>query len=89
MQNPQPHSPQTSTTSATEQDTDQARITELETRLLFMEDTVDKLNEELATLSHDFLLARQAMQLMNKRIEQLSKQDGPMQLGDEPPPPHY
>ena len=89
MQNSQQHSSQSPVSSASEEERQQARITELETRLLFMEDTVDQLNEELANLSHDFLLARQAMQLMNTRIEQLLKQDGQLQGGDEAPPPHY
>lgn len=65
------------------------RITELESRIVFLEDTVDQLNDQLATLSNDFLMARQAMQLINKRLEQLQNNTNAGEPGKEAPPPHY
>lgn len=68
----------------------QSRIDELETRITFLEDTIDTLNNEIGRLSQDFVLAHQAMQLMNRRIEQLAQNSGQDRMaGDEPPPPHY
>lgn len=90
MQNPQQHSPSPADSDCADEMNQQAsRITELETRVLFLEDTIEQLNSELTSLNSDFLMARQAMQLMNKRIEQLLKLDSQGQGGDEPPPPHY
>lgn len=68
----------------------QSRIDELETRITFLEDTIDTLNSEITRLSQDFAMAHQAMQLMNRRLEQLAQHSGPDRMaGDEPPPPHY
>ncbi|MDO6682567.1 MULTISPECIES: SlyX family protein [unclassified Oceanobacter] len=66
------------------------RITELETRLSYMDETVDTLNEQITHLSADFTLARQAMQLMNRRLEQLAANTGDLKSSqDDAPPPHY
>jgi SlyX protein len=67
----------------------QSRIDELETRVTYLEDTIDTLNSEIARLTQDFLIAHQAMQLMNRNIEQLAHQPGDKSQGIEPPPPHY
>ncbi|GGY45019.1 protein SlyX [Bacterioplanes sanyensis] len=69
---------------------DNTRIVELETRVAFLEHTVETLNEQLATLNRDFILAHQALQLMNKRLESLqSGQAGVKDFSEETPPPHY
>lgn len=66
------------------------RVDELETRIAFLEETIDSLNTEVARLSRDFLLAHQAMQHMNRRLEQLAERPGNQgDPGIEPPPPHY
>lgn len=68
----------------------QQRIDELEMRVAFMEDTIDSLNAQLVTFTQDFALAKQAMQMMNRRLEQLqSGQADIRDSADEPPPPHY
>ncbi|WP_442903793.1 SlyX family protein [Gilvimarinus sp. 1_MG-2023] len=55
-----------------------------------MDETVDTLNEQITHLSADFTLARQAMQLMNRRLEQLAANTGDLKSSqDDAPPPHY
>lgn len=70
-------------------DNSSEQIVELQTRLLFMEETVEQLNQQIADLSAEFMLAKQAMQLMNKRLEQVMNNPFSEQKGQEPPPPHY
>ncbi|MFK4753467.1 MULTISPECIES: SlyX family protein [Oceanospirillaceae] len=66
------------------------RITELETRLSYMDETVETLNDQITRLSADFTLAHQAMQLMNRRLEQLAANTGDIKSAqDDAPPPHY
>ena len=38
------------------------RVTQLETRITYLEDTVETLNKELATISAEFRLAKEALQ---------------------------
>lgn len=66
------------------------RITEMETRITFLEDTVDTLNGELAELSSEFRMVKEAIQLMYRKFEQAqSDNSGISNPADEPPPPHY
>ena len=68
----------------------QERINELESRLAFLENTVDDLNSELAELSQQFTLAKRAMQMMHQKLEQMGgDQAGIKNPADEAPPPHY
>lgn len=68
----------------------QQRITELETRMAFLEDTVDTLNAQVADLSQQFTLAKRAIQMLHEKLEQASSADtGIKNLADETPPPHY
>ncbi len=68
----------------------QQRIDELEMRVAFMEDTIDSLNNQLASLTQDFSLARRAMQMMNQRLEQMQSGDAVVKdSAEETPPPHY
>lgn len=65
-------------------------IQELEIRITFLENTVDELNQQLTSVTQEFSLAKQAMRLMHKRIEQIQAND--LQEDDfveETPPPHY
>lgn len=71
-------------------ETHQEQIVELETRIAFLEDTVDSLNSEVADLSQQFELAKRAIQMMHQKLEQAGAGDnGIKQLSDETPPPHY
>ncbi|AXQ96515.1 SlyX family protein [Pseudoalteromonas piscicida] len=64
------------------------RITELEAKLAFQEDTIETLNEELK--AHQLRLAK-----MQRQIELLAEKmkegrdPGLMPQHQEPPPPHY
>lgn len=73
-----------------DQQQQQQRITELETRMAFLEDTVDTLNAQAADLSQQFTLAKRAIQMLHEKLEQASSADsGIKNPADEPPPPHY
>lgn len=75
--------------SAYDQNSEQ-RITELETRIVFLEDTIDTMNTELSNLSADFRMAREALQLLYKKLEQFqSGSSGIRNVDEETPPPHY
>lgn len=66
------------------------QIVELETRITYLEDTVDSLNSELSELSQQFQLAKAALQNIYAKLEQF--QAGQSEINsnaDEPPPPHY
>lgn len=73
-----------------QRDAGQQRIDELEMKVAFLEETVDALNSQMADLTQQFDLARQAMQMMNKKLEQLQADDGQVKdSSQEAPPPHY
>lgn len=66
------------------------KIADLETRIAFLEDTVETLNQELSAVSAEFRLAKEALQLVYRRMEQMQSGDsGISNPADEPPPPHY
>ena len=84
------HSEQGHKSLQTTDDAAQRRIDELEVKLAFMEETVDTLNSQMAELPQQFDLARQAMRMMNKKLEQLQADDGQVKdSSQEAPPPHY
>jgi SlyX protein len=66
------------------------RMTELETRLEFQDETIARLNDELVAQQQDITRLTKTMALM---IDQFSKQGfdvlDMMDEKDEPPPPHY
>ncbi|WP_221799046.1 SlyX family protein [Oceanobacter mangrovi] len=67
-----------------------ARIAELEIRIAYMDETIDALNQQVSRLTLDFETAREAMKMMNQRIEQLMQSQGPGKSpADDAPPPHY
>ncbi|UTW08628.1 SlyX family protein [Pseudomonas benzenivorans] len=65
----------------------EARITELESRLAFQDDTIQALSDEI--VAQQRLLERVQLQLeaLAKRQEELGGQFGDDE--DEAPPPHY
>lgn len=67
----------------------QRRIDELEMRTVFMEDTIEALSRQLADITQEFALAKQAMQLLNSRLEQVQGGGQIKNPADETPPPHY
>jgi SlyX protein len=63
------------------------RVTELETRLAFQDDTLHELNEVLVQQQHQLTqMSRQLDQLIERYREMAGGQYG---AGDETPPPHY
>jgi SlyX protein len=64
-------------------------IEDLETRIAFLEDLVESLNQQLADINQEFSLAKQAMRLMNQRLEQVTLHSNGKSDAPEPPPPHY
>lgn len=66
------------------------RIDELEIRTVYLEDTVDGLNQQLAKLTQEFLLAKDAMRLINQRLQQMQDNQATVKdFSEETPPPHY
>jgi SlyX protein len=64
------------------------RVTELETRLAFQDDTLHELNEVLVQQQHQLTqMSRQLDQLIERYREMAGGQYG--EAGDETPPPHY
>lgn len=63
------------------------RLTELETRLAFLDDTVLQLNDELARQQKELANVHRTLHLMMEQMKQMTHQGQPAQ--DEPPPPHY
>lgn len=60
----------------------------LQERIAFLENTVDTLNDELATLARDMEVAKSAMQHIYSKMERLNN-ERPDTNTPEPPPPHY
>ena len=67
----------------------EARITELEMQITHLESTIDTMNAAMSNLSQDFLLAKEAMQLMNRRLESMNTPNNEKSVLDDTPPPHY
>ncbi|WP_341220073.1 SlyX family protein [uncultured Pseudoalteromonas sp.] len=63
------------------------RISDLEMRVAFQEDTLDKLSDVIAEQDHIITDLRRAITLLNDQLKKVdTRQDLP---SDEPPPPHY
>ena len=65
------------------------RIIELETQVAYFEQTIEQLNQSMATISQEFMLAKEAMQLMNRRLESMASPSSPKDIAADVPPPHY
>ncbi|MDO6452842.1 SlyX family protein [Neptunomonas phycophila] len=63
------------------------RISDLEMRVAFQEDTLDKLSDVIAEQDRIITDLRRAITLLNDQLKKVdTRQDLP---SDEPPPPHY
>ena len=70
---------------------DNQRLTDLEIRLAYLEDTLTTLDGVIARQSDEIARLEQTTRALFKRLANLDEQLaslGPDQ-GDEPPPPHY
>ncbi|HEX8540363.1 hypothetical protein AFK24_19870 [Pseudomonas syringae] len=65
----------------------EARVTELESRLAFQDDTIQALNDVLVTQQRALDRLQQQMAAMLKRQEELGSQFDTFE--EDAPPPHY
>lgn len=66
------------------------RITELESRLEFQDETIQRLNDEMVQLQHKLFAQEKQLKHLSERQQMLAGNDDgadPNQI--EPPPPHY
>ena len=68
---------------------DQERITELESRVAFQEDTLDKLNDIVSNQEIEIERLTRMLKLMNQQLKSLSTDLPTGSPDNEPPPPHY
>lgn len=66
---------------------DHDRISELESRLEFMDDTIARLNDALVIQQQRFFELNKKLDLLLARLQE--KNVELMDPKDEPPPPHY
>lgn len=67
---------------------DQARIAELESRVAFQEDAIDKLDNVIARQDIELVQLKELVLSLHKQIK-LMDLSNPTASGDEAPPPHY
>ena len=76
--------------SAQELNAQAARISELESRLEFQDETIQKLNDEMVQLQNKLFVHEKQLKHLRERLQVLMDNDDgadPNQV--EPPPPHY
>ena len=78
------------TDNASKPEYSEQRVTELETRITYLEDTVDTQNREIAQMASDLRVMKEALQMMYKKVSEFGDYGGGGgSAADEPPPPHY
>ncbi|MDF1763695.1 MAG: SlyX family protein [Oleibacter sp.] len=65
------------------------RLEALEIRIAYLDDTVELLSNELGTMTKEFIMAKEALQMMYQKLEQSQGESGIELASHEPPPPHY
>ncbi len=63
------------------------RLLELETRVAFQEDTIQKLDDALASQQQQIMDLERQIQLLGMQIKEIEAVPAP--AGPEAPPPHY
>ena len=67
-----------------------ARISELESRLEFQDETIQKLNDEMVQLQRKLFAQEKQLKHLGQRLQVLvGNDDGAHPNQVEPPPPHY
>ena len=67
-----------------------SKFSELETRIAYIEDTIDTQNQEIVRLANEVRVMKEALQLVYKKVSELEGSGGgDLAPADEPPPPHY
>ncbi|MCO7199927.1 SlyX family protein [Pseudoalteromonas sp. OANN1] len=64
------------------------RITELEAKLAFQEDTIETLNEELKAHQQRLAKMQRQIELLAEKMKE-GRDPGLIPQHQEPPPPHY
>jgi SlyX protein len=78
------------TTASNEDERQDRRISELESRLEFQDETIQKLNDEMVQLQHKlFAQEKQLKRLIERLQARGDDEDGADPNQIEPPPPHY
>lgn len=70
-------------------DAAQAQIDDLQTRVAFQEDALQVLSDQIATHAEQLRLAREHIQLLNQKLNELSAQAESKTGVAEARPPHY
>lgn len=70
-------------------DAAQAQIDDLQTRVAFQEDALQVLSEQIAAHAEQLRLAREHIQLLNQKLNELSAQAENETDVAEARPPHY
>lgn len=78
------------TTATDEAERQDRRISELESRLEFQDETIQKLNDEMVQLQHKLFAQEKQLKRLSERLQaQGEDEDGADPNQIEPPPPHY
>ncbi|SIS89849.1 SlyX protein [Neptunomonas antarctica] len=64
------------------------RITELESRVAFQEDALDKLNDVIAQQDKMIIDLKRMLTVFNQQLKTVGQESQGISF-DEPPPPHY
>ena len=73
-----------------ELNTQEARISELESRLEFQDETIQKLSDEMVQLQRKLFAQEKQLKHLGERLQVLvGNDDGADPNQVEPPPPHY
>ncbi len=67
----------------------ESKITDLECKLAFQEDTVDQLNDTVIQQQKQIETLVNYLQKMQAQITSLQEDNSVMPVEQEPPPPHY
>lgn len=67
---------------------DAERLADLESRIAFQEDTLDKLNDTVARQELEIERLTRMIKILNTQLQQLDR-GAVGEFADEPPPPHY
>jgi SlyX protein len=66
------------------------RISDLESRLEFQDETIQKLNDEMVLLQHKLFAQEKQLKRLTQRLQARGEdEDGADPNQIEPPPPHY
>jgi len=78
------------TTVSDESERQDLRISELESRLEFQDETILKLNDEMVQIQHKLFAQEKQLKRLNERLQARGEdEDGADPNQIEPPPPHY